>query len=45
MKALAILGAIVSAWISGASAEPTKGNGALLWLLVAVVLGFLAWRL
>lgn len=47
MKALAIIGAIVSAWISGVvlgnSEEPRAVNGAAVLFVIAVVFGIAAW--
>lgn len=49
MKALAIIGAIVFAWISGVGA-PEDGNkpavfGALIFLALSILCGVWAWRI
>jgi hypothetical protein len=46
VKALLMLGAIVSAWISGAGSSGNRraNRGAVMWLVVAIILGLIAWR-
>lgn len=47
MKLLAIVGAIVAAWISGAGLSdtptPRQMNASVLFLMVAIVCGLAAW--
>lgn len=50
MKASAILGAILFAWISGIGASDESGNtnaqvGAVIFLGLALICGWLAWRM
>ena len=45
VKALAILGAIVSAWVSGAASHRARSNGAVVLLFLAIFFGIIAWYL
>jgi len=45
VKALAILGAIVSAWVSGAASGRARTNGSVVLLFLAIFFGMLAWYL
>lgn len=50
MKALAIILAILFAWISGAGTDPNEERqhlniGAIVFLFLAIAFGYVAWRL